>query len=337
MRALVCLLVLDCLLVLGALLSVSAVAQTYVYVPDSNPAYGSANAAPFDISDPSGRYMEILPIRYLSTLYGPYKITEVAFSKYGSTLFSPNTFFATQFQLRMSHTTLANYRDKNFANWSGPCPTALVDASNGFTYTVPGEDQWADIGTTVDFAWDGRRPICLEVRFRGNDHKRGFPCRSGQPIPRIWANYYQLDNYVAKTGTFDSSSGLKVRLRVDPNNILLAPESVAVGGAGISLSLVNMPPSSPYQVAASLGQSPLPLGKCKVGLALDNVLITSIRVSGTVFRKYGGISSSTGTATASFHPPRITALIGLPVYHAAVAYDKTGILGCTNTTGSMMK
>ena len=97
-----------------------------------------------------------------------------------------------------------------------------------------------------------------------------------------------------------------------------------------------MPSGVYYQVAASLGQTPLGLGKCQVGLDLDNVFVFSVLIGGGIFNNYAGITSKSGTATAVFFPPKIPALIGICVYHAAVAYDKSGVLGCTNTAGSMM-
>ena len=322
-----------CIIALTVLLAAPAVAQTYVYAPDSNPATGGGNSWPFNFSTTSGRFIQIILVQHLTTLAGPYKITDVAFSVNGT---YPNSFTATQFQMRMSHSTLSNWADTNFANWQAPCPTNLIDAGSGFTYTVPGANAWADIGTKLDFGWDGKRNIALEIRYRGQNTSLGFACWSDSTMPRIWANSTSADNYVATTGSARANLGLKVRLTIDKNNVLLAPDDVTVGTTA-GIVLVNMPAGTGYQVAASLGQTPLPLGVCRIGLTLDNVFATSVQTATSVFKGYAGLTSATGTATAQFAPPRIPALAGICVYHAAVTYDKTGVRGCTNTAGTMLK
>ena len=49
-----------------------------------------------------------------------------------------------------------------------------------------------------------------------------------------------------------------------------------------------------------------------------------------VFNNYSGTLVS-GAATGSFAPPAIPALVGLDVYHAAIAYATPGVTDCTNT------
>jgi len=210
----------------------------------------------------------------------------------------------------------------------------LIDTSSGFTYAVPGKDVWTDIGTLLDFGWDGKRHVCLEMRYRGNVTSVGFPCRSGS-IARIWANSTTADNYVATSGSTGTSGGLKVRLTVDPNNVLLAPDTASIGTT-VGVVLVNAPAGAFYQFAASLGQAPLSLGKYTIGLTFDTVFLTSVLVGPPVFNAYGGQVPASGAATAKLSVPAIPALVGICVHHAAVVFDKTGILGCTNTGGSML-
>jgi hypothetical protein len=323
-----------CLFALAILLAAPAVAQNYVYVTDNNPTTGGGNSWPFNFGSTTGRFMQILNASYLSTLAGPWKVTEVAFSKYGDPPSYPNSFVVSQFQMRMSHTTVATPPSGSFAGISGPCPTELIDTSSGFTYAVPSKDVWTDIGTVLDFGWDGKSNICLEIRYRGQVTSLGFPCHSGT-IPRIWANSTAADNYVATSGSVGTGSGLKVRLTVDPNNVLLAPDTASIGTT-VGVVLVNAPAGSLYQVAASLGQTPLPLGKCTIGLTFDTVFLTSVLVGPPVFNGYGGQVSASGTATAKLSLPAIPALVGICAYHAAVLFDKSGILGCTNTAGTLI-
>lgn len=323
-----------CLCALALLLVVPAVTQNYVYVTDNNPTTGSGNSWPFNFSSTTGRFMEILNASYLSTLAGPYKITEVGFAKYGDPPSYPNSFVASQFQMRMSHTSLATPPSGVFAAISGPCPTELIDTSSGFTFAVPGKDVWSDIGTTLDFAWDGTRHICLEIRYRGQVTSLGFPCHTGT-IPRVYANTSTADNYVAASGSVGTSSGLKVRLTVDTTNILLAPDTASIG-TSVPVSLIKLPAGWYYQAGASLGQTPLPLGSFVIGLTLDAVAMMSVLAGPPIFNAYGGIVPASGSMNIKFAPPAIPALVGIGVYHAAVAYDNTGILGCTNTAGTML-
>ena len=132
--------------------------------------------------------------------------------------------------------------------------------------------------------------------------------------------------------------GLKVRLSYARTCVLLAPESVSVGTSAV-LTFLNAPAGQSYQFAASLGQSPpINFVTCKVCLRFDSVLLASILVGPPVFNYYAGVVPATGTAVAKFFPPKIPALIGLCVYHAAIAYSpKVGVICCSNTTGTLLK
>jgi len=54
-----------------------------------------------------------------------------------------------------------------------------------------------------------------------------------------------------------------------------------------------------------------------------------------VFCQYGGILSFDGIAAASISVPKLPALAGTRIYHAAVTYT-TSITGCTNTVGTLI-
>lgn len=320
-------------LVLLVLVSVPATAQ-YIYVPDSNPGAGSNNIWPFNMSSTTGRFIQILEAKYLPT--APVKITEVAFTRYSSS--GPTLFTAKQFQMRMSHSTSTCPLSLTFADHMAPCPTNLIDTTAGLTYSTPTQSVWTDIGTNCDFGYDGKRSICLEVRFRGQTTSDGFACwADGNGTPRLMSKLTTIDNYAAATGSNTwCTNGLKVRLTYDKSCILLAADAAPIGSTE-GISIVNMPGGDMYQIAASLGQTCMNFGNCKVCLDVDGVFVASIVLGPPVFTNYAGLIPKSGNAVGKFLIPRIPALVGLCVYHAAVAYDpRIGITCCTNTAGMQL-
>jgi len=317
------------LFALFALLVVPAAAQGYAYIPDNNAASGGGNNWPLNFSSTTGRFIQLLNIQYLPN--APVKIVDVAFSRYSTTY--PSSFQASQFQMRMSHTTRTAVSG-TFADNFQACPTNLIDTTSGFTYAPPAINTWSDFGTVADFGFDGQRNICLEIRYRGQVTSLGFPCRSAT-IARVWANSTSQDNYVAVSGSPSSSGGLKTRLTYVKDHILIAPDTIQIGGSGI-INMYGFPGGSFYQLAASFGQNPLPLGPCTVFLDVDSLLILSILTGPPIFVQYSGTVPATGTARAQLSVPASKALVGLCVHHAAVSYTGSGIQGCTNTGGTQL-
>ncbi len=319
------------LLVAFVLVAGSVMAQK-AYVPDSNPAAGSNNIWPWDMSSTTGRFIQILDAKYLPN--APVKITEVAFTRHSR--FSRNTsFFAKQFQMRMSHTTSKCPLSLKFADHCAPCPTNLIDTSSGFTYSLPTGDTWVDIGTHCDFGYDGKRNICLEVRFRGQNTALGFVgWADGSGTPRLMSKLTTIDNYNAPVGSNTwCTNGLKVCLTYDKRCILLAPDTAKIGGS-TPIQLINMPVGQFYQIAASFGQTPLTLGNCTICLNPDAIFWASIFGGPPIFNGYAGVVPSGGSTAGKFSVPNIPVLAGICVYHAAIAFGKGGIICCTNTAGS---
>lgn len=320
------------LMVLGALLAVPAVGQ-FVYVGSNSPSAGGTNSWPWNFPSTTGRFIQILPASALSTVSGPYKITEVAFSRASGTT---GVFNAKQFQMRMSHTTVAGAPNLTFALNMDPCPINLIDTASGYTYSTPSANAWTDVRTHCDFAWDGKRNICLEIRYRGHATSGGFSCRSGS-IARAWANSSTADNYVAPTALYTSTSlGLNTRLTIDRRCICLTPDTGPLGST-VPVTIFNMPGSTAFRIAASLGQGPLALAKnCNLCLDTDSVFWASVLIGPPYFNGYFGTTSTAGTATAKFVVPKIKALVGICVFHAGLAYGPNGIICCTNTDGTQI-
>jgi len=283
--------------------------------------------------------MEILDSKLLSQTPGPYKVTEVAFSRYAYG--SATGFQAKQFQMRMSHSTAGCPPHKTFMNNCQPCPTNLIDTSAGFNWPVPNTKQWTDIGTVADFGWDGKRSICLEIRYRGHStsNRLAFYSEPGNcVIPRSWANSSARDNYPWPTADYTyANNGLKCRLTIDKKNVLIAPDSVSIGTSG-PVTYVNGPPGDLYQIAASLGQAQqLNLGKCSVFLTIDGVFLFSLYAGPPIFIGYAGNLNALGNASGKLVVPLLKPLVGICVYHAGIAYNvKAGVTGCTNTGGTMI-
>jgi len=329
------------LFILGAfILIVVPVSSQTACVPDANASTGNPNAFPFGFPSSSykatsRRFMEILEAQYLPGM--PVKITEVAFTRDPTTYPSPGNapLIAPVFQLRMSHTTVVCPASLNFADWSGPCPTELISTTSGYTY-LAAVNTWTPMGVKASFGYDGQRNICLEIRFQ-NATSGAFSCHSGDgttvpAVPRLVANSSTANNYSAVSGRKFCNGGLKVCLTYTTKCILFAPDTVNVGTAG-SIQILGMPPGDAYQIAASMGQAPLNLGTCTLYLTLDGVFLMSVQAGPPIFAGYAGIIPASGSAVGTLKVPSIPALIGIYLYHAAVAYNARGITCCTNTAG----
>jgi len=319
---------------LFALLVIPAVAQNYAYVPDNNPGAGSNNIWPFNMSSTTGRYIQILDVKFLPQK--PVKITEIAYSRWTSTSYPP-TFYARQFQVRMSHCTSTCPLTMTFAHHMAPCPTNLIDTMAGFTYNCPTISTWVDLGTVADFGYDGKRHICLETRFRYQDTNQGFACwADGAGTPRLMSKLTTIDNYAAATGSsMWCNNGLKVRLTWTDKHVLLAPDTIQIGSSGL-IYMYGLPGGHFYQLAASFGQGGVPMGPCTVFLDPDSLMFMSLLFGPPLFVQYSGVVPAPGVARAQLTVPAIKALVGLCIYHGGVTFTTSGITGCTNSAGSQL-
>ena len=321
------------LICLALLLCIGAgLTAQYIYNPNSTPNVGGANSWPFG-SYPEWRYQFIIS----NTVMGnaPIKIIDIAFAPS-----STRTYTATQFQMRMGHTTFTQYTpyDNNpnvdYQTILGPCPTIVYDGPLSWPCTSA---QWSDIGLQRSFAYDGKRNIAVDIRFMGGS--AGVTTYTDSSINRAYVSTQRTPNpyndpkwYVP---TYGEAMGMRHRLTVDKNCFLLASDTVQLGQVAY-MNIYNGPPGDLYQMAASLGQTPLPLGPCTIFLTPDPVFLSSILVGPPVFYYYAGTLSAAGGAGAKLVIPNIKALVGVCVYHAGVAYNKGGIICCTNTDGTQI-
>jgi hypothetical protein len=308
---------------------VSLSAQQYVYVPDSNTSTGSTNVYPFGTGN-EWRYQIVVPASGLPTK--PFKILEVAIVARRTT-----TFTASQCQIRMCHTTINDFQsNRNYNQNLVPCPTEVFNGPIKFAGTT---NQFADLGIRHSHGHDGTRNLLIEVRFQGGSGNMSLGMTTSVlAVRRMWNS--GSGAYGATTGSVDPltvSGAPKLRLNIDQTTGVLLCSDTANIGTKTTIQLRQAPPGDFYQMAAALSRTPLPVGKCTINLTLDNVFLFSVQTGVPIFNSYAGSISPQGNAFGTFAIPKLPALVGICVYHAAVAYNKNGISGCTNTCGLQIR
>jgi hypothetical protein len=315
-------------LLLALLLVTATCPADEVYVPDANANVGTNNSIPFhaEWSPISGsiRYQAL----YTATQLGnqPFRLRDIAFAPMYT-----GTFTATQFQLRVSHTSatsLAALLDQNI-----PGPTTLYDGP--LTYAIV-TDQWSPLGLTGTFAYNGTGNLVVDLRYMGgaNTMTSGFFGKFrfvNNAIPRNWA--YNNYNATTRSGT-DTIAGLKTRFTVDRTNI--AGSGNPTPGSPIDFALLSPGDAGlPYQVGTSLGDGPTPIDTRTLGLSLDDLLVVS--TSGLwpgIFVGYSGILDAQGQAKARINIPGLAALKGVRLHTAFVTVlgsAPSGIRSISNT------
>jgi len=315
------------LVALVLLIGISAGAQGYVYNPDNVPsAGGGPNAWPFNIHS-AWRYSFIVHAGVLPS--APIKITDIAFAPTSS-----RTFVASPFQIRMGHTTHRDFsisRPTQFDDILGPCPTICY---NGAIQWVTTANAWNDIGLKAPFAYDGKRNLCVEIRYRAT-RSQGLSSWVG-PIPRAYTNTnYVADPYNELKWSYQDSAAIKHRLTYVKKDIVLTRDTQSIGTASV-IDYLNGAAGHGVQLAASLGQSPLNLGSCTVFLDTDSVFIYSVAFGPPVFNNYAQILPASGSICGTFSVPKLPVLIGLCVYHSGVTHLRGTITGCANTDGTLL-
>ncbi|MBN2491256.1 MAG: hypothetical protein JXQ29_10460 [Planctomycetes bacterium] len=302
-------------------LKVALVFADQAYCPSDTPTTGTANIFPMGWGA-EGRFQMIVDAKYLPS--APVKITDIAFAPT-----APTTFTASQFQMRMAHTTLADFSSSaNFDTNLGSSPIIVHNGPMSWSATA---NAWSPFNLKGSFGYDGKRHLLIELRYTGGAN--GCAIYRDNVSPRLYT--YGTGTYGATTGTGTGINGPKVRLTLDGRCYLAVGDTMRLGSKN-AISLLDFPVGQFYQVGASLGQVPLGLAGYTVWLAPDSVLFASLSVGPPVFSNYGGVTSICGTGQAVLIIPSIPSLVGIPVYHAAIAYTNRGIVGATNTGGSLI-
>ena len=304
---------------------VSAAIADEVYVPTNTPGTGSRNSWPFNIY-PEWRYQMVIDAKYLGNQ--PLVIKELAFATSGT-----GTFTATQFEVRMGHSTVAT--SSTFDN-NIPTPTTVLSALKGYTWNTT-DKTFSPIGLTNTFNYNGTDRLCIDVRILGGA-RTGFSgtCYydSGNH-DRTWNNSTGAWN--APTGSVGIGSGLKIRLTV-AGPAQLIPSGTGQIGTTVDLNLTATPDAGKtYQLGTSLGTGPLSIGARQIDLSLDAVLLASVGGTlPTVFKDYAGMLGKAGTATGKLIIPGDPVLVGIKTYSAFLTLDKAAPEGVSLISPSVL-
>lgn len=297
-----------------------ASAQTMHYVPSDTPAAGPCHPVPFDTGDMRFQCW-VRNTAVHPQLGTPVRITDLAFSPCATGRFS-----AVYCEIRMSGSSLTRLAGC-FANNT----TAPILVYRGRLDWDTMQDTWSPIGLQFPYLTRGWEHLVVEVRYRGGTV--AMPVRSDSSLTRIY-NDVATDPFAAQcASTGPETWGPKMRLTLDRRGPELHVAPHAHIGLFERFELRNASPGQGFQLIASLGQGVMQIGRCKLNLALDPITTYSIGPGAPFFNGYAGVVDGFGEATSYFWVPRDPTLLGLPVYHAAVTYDGTGITGCTNTAG----
>ncbi|MBN2489342.1 MAG: hypothetical protein JXQ29_00635 [Planctomycetes bacterium] len=132
-------------------------------------------------------------------------------------------------------------------------------------------------------------------------------------------------------------SRVEVYVKASSGFVCDAPDTAALGVAcPIDLSGGPVGRTIYYQIAASLGcGTRINVGPCALYLDVDPVFVYSVFAGPPIFSHYAGTLVS-GNGAGKFVPPLLPALVGLSIYHAAVAFDAKTTLGCTLTDRTVL-
>lgn len=107
------------------------------------------------------------------------RITDAAFAAARS---SAGVFAASEFQLRLAHTTRSSLAATFADNFTSP-PIVI---HHGPRQYAPAEGARRDLGFRGSFAYDGQRSLVLEIRYRGRTSGCTY-LQGVNSIPRAWA------------------------------------------------------------------------------------------------------------------------------------------------------
>jgi hypothetical protein len=311
-------------LVFLPLIGQPAGAQGTIYAPSNTPSAGSCNAFPWGYST-SARFQEIIPAQYLPS--APFKITDIGFASCGNANFT-----AKRLRVRVCHTTLTSFAgNTNFNNNLCPCPTTMYDGPMNWAMTA---NQWSSLGMNCSFGYDGVRNVLFEFCIVGRSG--GSSCHRDSVLPRLWA-FGSSNPCTVPTGSTDGGStqaGLKMCLTIDRTCVLNAPDTASIG-TSVPIQVTALPVGNFYQIAASLSDNAtINLGQCKICLVPDSLFLLSVLLGPPIFNGYSGTVGPAGRVAGKLAVPNNRQLVGVCVYHAAIAYSTAGVTCCTNTAGT---
>ncbi len=305
--------------VFTVLAAVGISGQTYAYVTDSQPGQGSCNTIPFK-GDAEWRYHVLVTPAQLGSR--PLRITDIAFAPCSS-----GTFTASQFEVRMAHCysgKLSSYFDNNLSGNA----VSVFQGPVTWPYT---QNQWSAIGLTTHFDYNAYYSLVVEVRYRGGSGGNTF--RRTGVLPRAYQ--FGAGSFGFGQARYLDTGGLKMRFTV--KDIALTGSGAGAPGTTYTFALLSKADAGrAYQVGTSLGLGPIPLGKRRLHLSPDSLLVasTSNTLPG-VFANYAGVLDGSGRGQAKIHIPMIAALKGNTLHTAFVVLDPKAHLGIQEISGTL--
>ena len=319
----------------GSITVGAGIPSKYVYNPSNTPATGNGNSWPFNLYT-GWRFQFIIDKSVMGS--NPVTITDIGFSGY----YNPaRTFTVPDFQMRMGHTTYKDFGTAGttkFATILGKSPVEVY--KRGPITWICNYHAWSDIGLTAPFNYNGKDNICVEIRYN-TKASGGVVTMTDASIARAYTHSnYSADPFNA-TDWYSpipgEMMGPKHRLTLKGGFTCDAPASLSLGSSG-AVKLTGGPTTrtSFYQIGASFGNSQrIDLGTCSVYLNFDPLLVYSILAGPPICNGYAG-TLLLGNGSGKFVPPRISSLVGITIFHAAVAYNYSAITACSNTDKTLL-
>ena len=280
-----------------------------IYIPDNIPTPGICNHFPFNPtwsgSNGEWRYQAL----FTATQMGGQGclISDISFAPC-----STGTFSATNFELRICHTTatsLSTAMDSNITS-----PVSVIPAGP-FTWN-PVNATWTSLTIATPFSYNGTDNLVVEVRYTGGSLGGSFGgtiVRAGV-AQRVYA--FGTGAFTSNAGTNGGATAFKIKFSCG-SAVLMGLGTTRPGG---QVDLVLKAPGDgglPYQVGTSLGAGPIPLDTRLLNLSLDKLLeVTVMGYLPGVFQNYAGILSASGTGAAKIVIPNNSGLVGVRLHSA---------------------
>lgn len=282
-----------------ALLAAPALAQTYVYVPDSNAGAGGCNVIPFGTIKSSStwvnqRYQTMATTADMGTAAG--SICSLAFAACRQAQVRSFDYL----KITMAQTT-ATSLSSNFAANLTTRPTVVFEGKPRI-WRIEANDAWDNIGLQKSFLYiPVQGNVVVEVIAMGNDRKDSTATTGFHTGSRQRAYAYNWTGTPPSTGTVGGTAALKMRLglsaaSIDNFGMGCGPGPLRINGSGsgkigtaVAVGMTGGPSSGPGLIWLGLtNAAPYPIDLSAAGLtgcmlqcAIDVPLAAVVFQSGT--------------------------------------------------------
>lgn len=241
--------------------------------------------------------------------------------------------FNRQLRVRMSHVPSGHVMSTTFAT-NLPTPVTVMDRWDYTWHTAA--NNWAEIGFTSPFVYDGVSDVVVEIYARGNT-STGFPNASNRvdfnsgPQERLYAFGWPFAT-VPATGTYSANSGL--RMRVNYNCATFSEYGTSCGS--LTTAYFSTPNRGGYawydlNGAPANGGVILGLGMATTTFptSLSSYGFTNCNVYHDLGTSLFKITDAGGSTYHGFSIPNVPALDGVRLHGQWFALDATQAGGIT--------